>query len=94
MFEMLRDVDDVNKLTSYLHWSQLCYQYAELVDRESLSWCIEVIVNAKNALFGNFISKNFRQHFNFITNHSERREKERFIDGRIRFIFSFLSLFL
>ncbi|CAG9530400.1 unnamed protein product [Cercopithifilaria johnstoni] len=51
MFEMLSDVDDVNKLTSYLHWSQLCYQYAELVDRESLSWCIEAIINAKNALF-------------------------------------------
>ncbi|VBB34943.1 unnamed protein product [Acanthocheilonema viteae] len=48
---MLSDVDDVNKLTSYLHWSQLCYQYAELVDRESLSWCIEAIINAKNALF-------------------------------------------
>ncbi|KAL4003352.1 hypothetical protein ACH3XW_7255 [Acanthocheilonema viteae] len=51
IFEMLSDVDDVNKLTSYLHWSQLCYQYAELVDRESLSWCIEAIINAKNALF-------------------------------------------
>lgn len=53
MFEMLSDIDDVDKLTSYLHWSQLCYQYAEHVDRESLSWCIDVIINAKNALFGN-----------------------------------------
>ncbi|KAK6102655.1 hypothetical protein QQG55_9330 [Brugia pahangi] len=51
MFEILRDVDDANKLSSYLHWSQLCYQYAELVDRESLSWCIEAVINAKNALF-------------------------------------------
>lgn len=55
MFEMLSDVDDVNKLSSYLHWSQLCYQYAELVDRESLSWCIEAVINAKNALFGDFV---------------------------------------
>ncbi|VDK87580.1 unnamed protein product [Litomosoides sigmodontis] len=51
MFEMLSDIDDVDKLTSYLHWSQLCYQYAEHVDRESLSWCVDVIINAKNALF-------------------------------------------
>ncbi|VDM12017.1 unnamed protein product [Wuchereria bancrofti] len=51
MFEILKDIDDANKLTSYLHWSQLCYQYAELVDRESLSWCIEAVINAKNALF-------------------------------------------
>ncbi|EFO19799.1 hypothetical protein LOAG_08693 [Loa loa] len=51
IFEILRDVDDVSKLSSYLHWSQLCYQYAELVDRESLSWCIEAVINAKNALF-------------------------------------------
>ncbi len=55
MFEILRDVDDANKLSSYLHWSQLCYQYAELVDRESLSWCIEAVINAKNALFSNFL---------------------------------------
>ncbi|VDO32920.1 unnamed protein product [Onchocerca flexuosa] len=51
MFEMLKDVSDVDKLSSYLHWSQLCYQYAELVDRESLSWCIDIVINAKNALF-------------------------------------------
>uniref|UniRef100_A0A915Q1A8 Uncharacterized protein n=1 Tax=Setaria digitata TaxID=48799 RepID=A0A915Q1A8_9BILA len=50
MFEILNDVNDVDKLTSYLHWSQLCYQYAELVDRESLSWCIEAVTSAKNAL--------------------------------------------
>uniref|UniRef100_A0A0R3RN13 FAT domain-containing protein n=1 Tax=Elaeophora elaphi TaxID=1147741 RepID=A0A0R3RN13_9BILA len=51
MFEVLSDVEDVDKLTSYLHWSQVCYQYAELIDRESLSWCIEAVINAKNALF-------------------------------------------
>ncbi|KAM3723049.1 hypothetical protein ACO02O_06335 [Dirofilaria immitis] len=50
MFEMLKNVDDVDKLTSYLHWSQLCYQYAELADRESLSWSIDAVINAKNAL--------------------------------------------
>lgn len=50
MFEMLDDMNDLDKLSSYLHWSQLCYQYAELVDQESLDWSIEAITNARYAL--------------------------------------------
>lgn len=50
MFELIADLPDSEKLPSYLHWSQLCYEYAELVDEESLVWCKEAISNASSLL--------------------------------------------
>ncbi|KHN82663.1 hypothetical protein Tcan_07503 [Toxocara canis] len=50
MFEQLLNVREEDKLQSYLHWSQICYQYAEFVDDESLAWCVEIITNAKQAI--------------------------------------------
>uniref|UniRef100_A0A0N5AXN3 CHAD domain-containing protein n=1 Tax=Syphacia muris TaxID=451379 RepID=A0A0N5AXN3_9BILA len=43
IFDLLKDTDIYDKLPSYLHWSQLCYEYAELADDESLIWCKEGI---------------------------------------------------
>lgn len=52
MIEIQSDVSETDKLSTYLHWSQLCYQYAEFVDQDSLSSIIEAITNAKDVLTG------------------------------------------
>lgn len=50
MFKLLENLGDYEKLPSYLHWSQLCYEYAELIDEESLNWCKDAISSASAAL--------------------------------------------
>uniref|UniRef100_A0A915BJK3 Uncharacterized protein n=2 Tax=Parascaris univalens TaxID=6257 RepID=A0A915BJK3_PARUN len=50
MFKQLINVPDEEKLPTYLHWSQICYQYAEFVDDESLAWCAYKISNTKSVL--------------------------------------------
>lgn len=50
IFEKLHEKSDLEKLPTCLHFSQICYEYAELADQESLSWCMEIISNAKAAL--------------------------------------------
>lgn len=50
MFKQLINVPEEEKLPTYLHWSQICYQYAEFVDDESLAWCAHIISNTKSVL--------------------------------------------
>lgn len=42
IFEIQASWDDHERIASYCHWSQLCYEYAECVDEESLQWCIDI----------------------------------------------------
>lgn len=50
MFDLQVNLSDRERLSTYCHWSQLCYWYAEYADEESLRWCIDAVKRVTDGL--------------------------------------------
>lgn len=58
MFALQANTGNLEKLWSYMHWSQLCYEYAECVDDESVKWCMNAIADTTEALTAAVVDAN------------------------------------